>query len=390
MRKIALLGSTGSIGTQTLEVCAEFGYPVYALACGQNFRLLAEQSQRFRPALLCVESQVLAERLQTLLVNAPHQARILWGEEGLKEIAQDSASDTLLAAMVGISGLKPVLQAIKAGKDIALANKEVLVTGGHVVAAALAKQQVSLLPVDSEHSAIWQCMWGNDAKSLRRIFLTASGGPFLNYSEGRMAEVRLKDALKHPTWDMGGKITIDSATLMNKGLELIEAMHLFRVKAERIEVIIHPQSIIHSMVEWEDGSVIAQLSHPDMKLPIQIALAYPERLNSPSRQFNPYSPAASELTFAAPDRKRFPCLEFAETAAKTKKSLAIVMNAANELAVEAFLQERIRFTDIAKTIAYAMDKHSAQGLSEALSLEEILAWDEKGRALAKSYLSSLL
>lgn len=390
MKALAILGSTGSIGTQTLEVCAEFSYPVHALACGKNVALLAKQIERFKPALVSVGDETAAAELASILENADYRPRILWGREGLKEIATDPAADMLLAAMVGISGLEPVLQAIAAGKDIALANKEVLVTAGYLVETELKKYGRKLLPVDSEHSAIWQCLWGNDERGLRRIFLTASGGPFLHYSAADLKQVTRSDALKHPTWDMGGKITIDSASLMNKGLELIEAMHLFHVNAEQIEVLVHPQSIIHSMVEWQDGSVMAQLSHPDMRLPIQIALAYPERLNSPERRFDPFSKSAQSLSFLPADRERFPCLALAEEAAKAQKSLTIVMNAANEIAVAAFLKEEIQFLDIPRVIEASMLRHAATGLSKAESLEEIWACDEIGRRFASEKISSLI
>lgn len=390
MKKLTILGSTGSIGRQTLDVCAEFGYPVHALACGKNIKLLAEQIERFKPALVSVSDKPTALALESMRINSEHKTRILWGREGLKEIAEDPGADMLVAAMVGIAGLEPVLQAIAAGKDIALANKEVLVTAGYLVESELKRFNKSLFPVDSEHSAIWQCMWGNDARALRRIFLTASGGPFLNHSSEELSAVTLKDALKHPTWNMGGKITIDSASLMNKGLELIEAMHLFRVQPEQIEILVHPQSIIHSMVEWQDGSVLAQLSHPDMRLPIQVALAYPDRLNSPERRFDPWSPSASALSFTRADTERFPCLALAQAAAKAPKSLTIVMNAANEIAVDAFLREKINFMDIPKIIEKAMNKHSRNGLSPAASLAEIWACDETGRRLAQEAIPSLV
>ncbi len=390
MKKLTILGSTGSIGRQTLDVCAEFGYPVHALACGKNINLLAEQIERFKPVLVSVSDKPTALALESMRINSEHKTRILWGREGLKEIAEDPGADMLVAAMVGIAGLEPVLQAIAAGKDIALANKEVLVTAGYLVESELKRFNKSLFPVDSEHSAIWQCMWGNDARALRRIFLTASGGPFLNHSSEELSAVTLKDALKHPTWNMGGKITIDSASLMNKGLELIEAMHLFHVQPEQIEILVHPQSIIHSMVEWQDGSVLAQLSHPDMRLPIQVALAYPDRLNSPERRFDPWSPSASALSFTRADTERFPCLALAQAAAKAPKSLTIVMNAANEIAVDAFLREKINFMDIPKIIEKAMNKHSRNGLSPAASLAEIWACDETGRRLAQEEIPSLV
>lgn len=388
MKRLAILGSTGSIGRQTLDVCAEFGYPVHALACGKNIALLAEQIEQFKPALVCVGDKAGAAALEAMRVTAKHKVRILWGRDGLKEIAEDPGADMLVAAMVGIAGLEPVLHAIAAGKDIALANKEVLVTAGYLVEQELTRFGKQLLPVDSEHSAIWQCMWGNEARALRRIFLTASGGPFLHHSRAELDEVTLKDALKHPTWNMGGKITIDSASLMNKGLELIEAMHLFHVRPEQIEILVHPQSIIHSMVEWQDGSVLAQLSHPDMRLPIQVALAYPERLNSPERRFDPWSAAAAQLSFLRADSERFPCLALAQAAAKEAKSLTIVMNAANEIAVDAFLHEKIKFMDIPRIIEKAMDKHSRSGLSPAAGLAEIWDCDVLGRRLAQEEISS--
>ncbi len=389
MKALAILGSTGSIGTQTLAVCAEYHFPVHALACGTNVRLLAEQIAQFKPAVVSVADAAKADELAALIEGLSDAPRVLWGRAGLMEIARDPSADLLLAAMVGISGLEPVLEAIAHGKDIALANKEVLVTAGYLVDSYLQRYGKNLYPVDSEHSAIWQCLWGNDSSALRRIFLTASGGPFLYHSRTELETVSLSDTLKHPTWKMGGKITVDSASLMNKGLELIEAMHLFHVAPNQIEVLVHPQSIIHSMVEWQDGSVIAQLSHPDMRLPIQLALSYPQRLASPERRFNPFDPTAAQLTFHAADEARFPCLALAKEAAKQAKSLTIVMNAANEVAVAAFLKEQIRFMDIPRIIERVMSEHYNTGLSAADQLADILACDLLGRRLAEQQISSL-
>lgn len=384
MKALAILGSTGSIGTQTLAVCARYGYRVSALACGTQVERLAEQIRDFRPELVSVADEAAARRLQALIRTLEKRPQVLWGREGLRAVAEEPTADMLMAAMVGTAGLEPVVRAIRAGKDIALANKEVLVAGGALVKAELSRHKVRLLPVDSEHSAIWQCLWGAErtGEKPRRIFLTASGGPFLGHSAAQLEKVTRAEALAHPTWSMGNKITVDSASLMNKGLELIEAVHLFELEPERIEVLVHPQSIIHSMVEWEDGSVLAQLSQPDMRLPIQVALAYPERLDCPERRFDPFSGAASQLSFQRPDEERFPCLRLARAAAGAEKSLAIVMNAANELAVEAFLAGRLPFMGIPRVVEACMERHAAAGTNPALSLEAVLACDAEGRRMA--------
>lgn len=393
-KTITVLGSTGSIGRQTLDVCREFGYKPAALSANKNIELLAEQIIEFRPETVSVGSESSAEALMKILklngsISDFEFPKILYGEKGCEELASYEKSDIVLAAIVGIAGLRPVISAIKAGKDIALANKECLVAGGGLVKKLAAENKVSVIPVDSEHSAIRQCLESRKGEKPRRIFLTCSGGPFLRLSSSELSSAGPEEALKHPTWNMGGKISVDSATLMNKGLELIEATELFDVSEEAVEILIHPQSIIHSMVEWKDGAVIAQLSSPDMRLPIQYALSYPDTLSCPSRRFNPFSENASTLTFEAPDQNRFPCLRLARMAARLPKSAAIYLNAANEIAVEAFLSGKINYWKLIKLLTLSFASHLSEGPVDAMCLEKILKIDEKARSEAKKILSTL-
>ena len=318
---IAVLGSTGSIGTQTLEVVRDRNLTVAALAAGTNTDLLLRQILEFCPRIASVAYEEDADRLRTRLRRTPDapDTEILWGREGNRAVARCTEADTVVAAMVGMAGLEPVLEAIRAGKDIALANKETLVAGGSLVVPLCRKHQVRLLPVDSEHSAIWQCLRGSRTQDIRRILLTASGGPFRTWPAEKLKEVRVADALDHPTWKMGGKITVDSATLMNKGLEVIEASWLFDVPVDRVEVVVHPQSIIHSMVEFRNRSVLAQMGFPDMKLPIQIALTWPDIADGTGECLDPFDPRAAVLTFEPPDRRRFPCLDLAYAAGRARR-----------------------------------------------------------------------
>ncbi|SHI35447.1 1-deoxy-D-xylulose-5-phosphate reductoisomerase [Parasporobacterium paucivorans] len=366
MKRLSVLGSTGSIGTQTLEIVRRNPeLKVTALAAGSDIASLEAQIREFRPAVVCVYNREKADELRIKIKDT--DTAVFSGMDGLIETACHKDADIVLTAMVGMIGIQPTIEAIKAGKDIALANKETLVTAGHLI-MPLAKQcGVRILPVDSEHSAIFQSLNGEDSENISRIILTASGGPFRGLTREQMQGIRPEDALKHPNWSMGRKITIDSATLVNKGLEVMEAKWLFDVPLEKVEVIVHPQSIIHSMVEFVDGAIIAQLGCPDMKLPIQYALFYPERryLDGDRLDFA----AIKNFTFEAPDLKNFPGLKLAYDASAAGGTMPTVYNAANEYAVRKFLDNEIRFLDIAEIISLAMDGHKVIGNP---SVEEIL------------------
>ena len=368
MKKIALIGSTGSIGTQTLEIVRNNPeeYKVVALACGRNLELIEAQMREFHPSFVSVGDEAGAAELRA--ATGDLGIPISFGMEGLCEASAYPDADVTVTAIVGMIGVQPTLAAIEAGKDIALANKETLVTAGHLVTRAAREKGVKILPVDSEHSAIFQCLQGNQGNRVSRILLTASGGPFRGRSREELEHVTLADALKHPNWTMGQKITIDSATMVNKGLEVIEASWLFGVEPSRVEVLVQPQSIIHSAVEYEDGAVIAQLGTPDMKLPIQYALTWPNRKPLPGDRLDFTKLSAIEL--AQPDMKTFRGLEFAYRAAEAGGVLPTAMNAANEYAVAHFLKEKIRFLDIYDWIEYAMDTAPRR---EEPSVEEILA-----------------
>ncbi len=345
--KLCILGSTGSIGTQALDVCAMHGIEVTALAAGRNVKLLSEQCRRFGVKKAYVSEPYYKELKISL---ADTDTKVVTGEDALDAFGADGDFDTVLNALTGIRGLRPTVSALKAGKRLALANKETLVAGGSVV-MPLAKD--GILPVDSEHSAIFQCLQGGKKPS--KLILTASGGPFFGRTRAELEKVTVADALKHPNWSMGKKVTIDSATMMNKGLELIEAMHLFSVSEEQIEVIIHRESIIHSMVEYSDNAVIAQMGSPDMRLCIQYALCYPERLPSPAR---PLSFAdVGILHFAKPDNEAFPLLELARYAAREKGTVGACMNGANEVAVASFLDGRLSFNGISDTVIKVTNEH---------------------------------
>ena len=354
-RNIAILGSTGSIGCSSLEVIANFPdeLRVTYLTANKNIDLLQEQTRRFRPRAVVVLEESNASVLREALDST---TEVLVGEEGLQEIVCREDVDIVLSSLVGFAGLKPTLHAIEAGKDIALANKETLVVAGEIIMKKVRKHGVRLLPVDSEHSAILQCIQGENTNDIERVILTASGGPFLNMNEEQFHKITVEQALNHPTWKMGNKITIDSATLMNKGLEVIEAFWLFGLPPEKIEVLIHPQSIIHSMVEFADGSIKAQLSVPDMKIPIQYALMYPRRPASPYSKidFN----TLREMTFLRPDIKKFPCLPLAFRALQMGGTAPAVLNAANEVAVHLFLEERLSFTSIPAVIQDTLSSHT--------------------------------
>ncbi|MBJ6723473.1 1-deoxy-D-xylulose-5-phosphate reductoisomerase [Geomesophilobacter sediminis] len=381
MKKLTILGSTGSIGVSTLDVVAAHRdkFEVVALTAGSNLTLLKKQIEAFSPQLVAVVSADDAKKLDRMLAGKKPQ--ILHGVEGM--IAAATAADTtmVVAAIVGAAGLAPTAAAIMAGKDVALANKETLVTAGHLVMDLVKKHDVNLYPVDSEHCAVFQSMVGHRNEDVARVILTASGGPFLKWTKEQLSQATIKDALNHPNWSMGKKITIDSATMMNKGLEVIEARWLFDIEVDRIAVNIHPQSIIHSMVEYVDGSVMAQLGVPDMKGPIAYALTYPQRVPSGVKPLD--LTLLSGLTFFNPDLERFPALGLAYQAAKAGESMPAVMNAANEIAVEAFLEGKISFMTIAESIEKTMNRHVAHNLT---SIEEVLEADLWGRRTAREVL----
>jgi 1-deoxy-D-xylulose-5-phosphate reductoisomerase len=378
-RSFALLGSTGSVGVSTLALVERFPdrFRAVALAAGRNMAVLAEQMRRHAPDLVSVADETSAADLRQRVPD--FAGRILVGSEGPLAVATHPEADLVLSALVGALGLVPTLAAVKAGKHVALANKEVLVVAGELVTDAAREHRVDLLPVDSEHNAIFQALQGHDRREVKRIVLTASGGPFLARSAADLATVTVAEALNHPTWKMGPKITIDSATLMNKGLEVIEARWLFDVGADRIDVVIHPQSIVHSMVEYIDGSVLAQMAVPDMTIPIGYALAYPARL--PLDYLRPLDlPAAGTLTFVAPDRLRFPCLDLAYRALRAGGTMPAVLNAANEIAVERFLAEDLAYREIPELVAAVMDAHEHAAAS---SLDVLLSADAWARDAAR-------
>jgi 1-deoxy-D-xylulose-5-phosphate reductoisomerase len=379
-RSIALLGATGSVGVSTLALVERFPerFRAVSLAAGRNLELLAEQVRRHQPELVSVADDACAAELRARLPG--YTGRIVAGHDGPLAVATHAGADIVVSALVGALGLEPTLAAIHAGKDVALANKEVLVVAGELVTRAARERGVRLLPVDSEHNAIFQALHGHDRAEVRRLILTASGGPFLRHTAAELAHVTRADALKHPTWKMGPKITIDSATLMNKGLEVIEAHWLFDIEPERIDIVIHPQSIIHSMVEYIDGSVLSQMAVPDMTIPIGYALAYPQRL--PLTYLRTLDlPTAGELTFIAPDRGRFPCLDLAYRALRAGGTMPAVLNAANEIAVERFLAEEIGYRDIPAVVAAVMDAHTP---APAADLATLLGADRWARERART------
>jgi 1-deoxy-D-xylulose-5-phosphate reductoisomerase len=384
MKKLTILGSTGSIGVSTLEIVATHPdrFSVVALTAGSNLDLLVRQIEAFSPRLVSVLNAELAGQLAAML-PAGKRPEIHHGVEGLIAAATAAETEMVVAAIVGAAGLVPTAAAIKAGKDIALANKETLVTAGHLIMDLVARHQVRLFPVDSEHSAVFQSIEGHRNEDIEKIILTASGGPFLSWPAERLADVTIADALNHPNWSMGKKITIDSATMMNKGLEVIEARWLFDAPAARIDVNIHPQSIIHSMVEYIDGCVIAQLGTPDMKAPIAYALSYPERVATGVKPLD--LTTLSALTFFRPDLTKFRCLQLAYDALAAGESMPAVMNAANELAVEAFLAGRIGFTAIAATIERTMAAHQPHRLN---SMDEVLHVDRWSREKTREFLTA--
>jgi 1-deoxy-D-xylulose-5-phosphate reductoisomerase len=378
MRNLTILGSTGSIGTNALNVVAQFPdrFNVKVLTARKNIQKLAQQVNQYRPELVAVFDETSAEALERILPRDMKPA-IFYGSSGYQTAAAFESADMVLTAMVGAAGLMPTIAAIKAGKDIALANKETLVMAGEQVIQLAKNQDVDVIPVDSEHSAIYQCLMGQRLSEVDKLIITASGGPFMGKPAHLLSEVSPRDALKHPNWQMGPKISIDSATLMNKGLEVIEAMHLFQVKMDRIQVVVHPQSIIHSMVSFQDGSIIAQLGVPDMKTAIAFALSYPERL--PLGQPVPDFASLGCFTFNEPDMKTFLCLSLAMTAGQTGGTLPAVLNAANEVAVHAFLEHHLAFNSIPVIIEQTMARHKNKQIP---SLEDILDADQWARQAA--------
>ncbi len=366
MKKIAILGSTGSVGTQTLEVVeSQKDIEVTALAAGSNISLLEAQIRKFRPKTACVWDEHKARELALSVRDIP--VRILSGMEGLMETALEPSSEIVVTAVVGMIGIRPTIAAIEAGKDIALANKETLVTAGHIIMPLAKDRGVKILPVDSEHSAIFQCLNGEHRNTVHKILLTASGGPFRGKTRKEMESVQVEDALNHPNWSMGRKITIDSSTMVNKGLEVMEAKWLFDVEMDQVQVVIQPQSIIHSMVEFEDGAVMAQLGTPDMKLPIQYAIYYPERRLLPGDRLDFWT--MGQVAFEKPDMVNFPGLKLAYEAGRTGGTLPTVFNAANELAVAKFLNREIPYLAITDMIEGAMNGHTVK---ERPTVKEIL------------------
>ncbi len=378
MKAITLLGSTGSIGTQTLDIVAQYPdrFRIVGLAAGRNVEMLARQIRQFRPEIAAISTADQLPELQAAIADLDPQPILLAGEAGVIEVARYGNAETVVTGIVGCAGLLPTIAAIEAGKDIALANKETLIAGGPVVLPLVEKYGVKLLPADSEHSAIFQCLQGVPDGGLRRILLTASGGAFRDLPVEKLAEVKVADALKHPNWSMGQKITIDSATLMNKGLEVIEAHFLFGLDYDKIDIVIHPQSIIHSLIELQDTSVLAQLGWPDMRLPLLYALSWPERIYTDWESLDLVK--AGNLTFREPDHEKYPCMQLAYSAGRAGGSMPAVLNAANEQAVALFLAEKIQFLDIPRCIEWTCDRHQADNRLNP-SLDDILAADKWAR-----------
>ena len=378
VKYVSILGSTGSIGRQSLDIISRMpDVKVVALTAGSSVELMAQQCREFKPALAVMATEDAAAKLKLELSDP--DIRIAWGEEGLIEAATIERADCVITAVVGMVGLKPTLAAIRAGKRIGLANKETLVCAGELVMDEAEKYGVEIIPVDSEHSAIFQCLMGNtDRREVRRLILTCSGGPFYNKTPEELQTVTKADALKHPNWKMGAKITIDCATLMNKGLEVIEAMRLYRMPMEKVSVLVHRQSIVHSMVEFVDGAVMAQMGAPDMRLPIQLALTYPQRLDCPVDALDLTTCGA--LTFVHPDLERFPCLQLAFDCAKKGGTACPAMNGANEEAVAMYLRDEIGFYDIYRLVSAAVD---AVPFIQNPTLEEILETDRLAREMVR-------
>ena len=378
VKAISLLGSTGSIGTQTLDIVTDHPdeFRVVGLAAGRNVELLAQQIRQYQPQIVAISDAESLPALKAAIADLSPQPTLLAGQEGVIEVARHPAAEVVVTGIVGCAGLLPTIAAIEAGKDIALANKETLIAGGPVVLPLIQKHGVKLLPADSEHSAIFQCLQGVPAGGLRRILLTASGGAFRDLPVEKLASVTVADALKHPNWSMGRKITIDSATLMNKGLEVIEAHFLFGLDYDQIDIVIHPQSIIHSLIEVQDTSVLAQLGWADMRLPLLYALSWPERIYTNWEPLNLVK--VGSLTFREPDHQKYPCMQLAYAAGRAGGCLPAILNAANEQAVALFLEEKIQFLDIPRLIERACDRYQVHN-TPTPTLEDILAADQWAR-----------
>ncbi|MFA5505087.1 MAG: 1-deoxy-D-xylulose-5-phosphate reductoisomerase [Vulcanimicrobiota bacterium] len=378
MKKLIVLGSTGSIGSQTLDVVRQHPdrFSVVALAAKKSWQHLVKQAREFKVEAIALLDDEAAFRAQEELQDS--KIVVLSGRKGVESVATWGEADLVVSSMVGMAGLVPTLKAVQVGRDVALANKESLVVGGPVLMEAVAQNEVQLIPIDSEHSAILQCVTGEDPKSINRLILTASGGPFRTWDKKKLSQARANEALQHPTWEMGAKITIDSATLMNKGFEVLEAYQLFNISLDNVEVWVHPQSIIHSFVEFVDGSTLAQLGPPDMRTPISYALSYPERL--PPRWEKLTLELMQGLTFEEPRWKDFPCLEMAYSAGRTGGTMPCVLNAANEVVVELFLKEKILFTDIPRILEKVMNEHTT---ITGPSLDDILGADDWARGRAR-------
>jgi len=383
-QRIAILGSTGSIGTQTLDVISQHSdkFEASVLTAGENIDLLIQQARKYEPDTVIIANEAKYEALQAALEHLP--IKVYAGADAIAQIVTSSEIDTVVTAMVGFSGLEATVNAVKAKKRIALANKETLVVAGELITRLAAEYQAEIIPVDSEHSAIFQCLVGEGHNEVEKIILTASGGAFRDKTAAQLENISSKEALKHPTWEMGAKITIDSATLMNKGLEVIEARWLFDVAPEQIDVMVHPQSIVHSMVQFADGSVKAQMGLPDMRLPIQYAFSFPHRIDSNFERLT--LEAMQNLTFKAPNRELFPCLDIAYEAIRQGGNTACIMNAANEIAVAHFLQDKIKFNDIPKYITKTIETVSWQANPE---LTDYFACDKESRLVAQELMNKL-
>jgi 1-deoxy-D-xylulose-5-phosphate reductoisomerase len=378
VKAITLLGSTGSIGTQTLDILESHpeDFRLVGIAAGNNVELLAQQVRQFKPEIVAICNETKLDDLKTAIADLDPQPIILAGDDGVVEVARYGDAEAVITGIVGCAGLLPTLAAIEAGKDIALANKETLIAGGPVVLPLVEKHGVKLLPADSEHSAIFQCLQGVPDRGLRRIILTASGGAFRDWPVEKLPQVTVADALKHPNWSMGRKITVDSATLMNKGLEVIEAHYLFGQDYDDIDIVIHPQSIIHSLIELQDTSVLAQLGWPDMRLPLLYAISWPDRVYTDWEPLDLVK--AGTLTFREPNHAKYPCMDLAYAAGRAGGTMTAVLNAANEKAVELFLDEKIGYLDIAKVIERVCDRHRDDLVAQP-SLEDILTVDQWAR-----------
>jgi 1-deoxy-D-xylulose-5-phosphate reductoisomerase len=378
MKKLSILGSTGSIGTQTLEVCRNIpGFEIEAITANSSIDVLEKQALEFKPKLVSVMNAEKADELKTRLRKTAPNIKVMSGMEGLIEAAVLKESGTIVVSVVGNIGIKPTYEAIKAGKEIALATKEVMVSGGSLITREAEKHNVQILPIDSEHSAIFQSLQGNNMNKIRKIILTASGGPFRGRKKSELENVTVSQALKHPNWNMGAKITIDSASMMNKGLEVIEAKWLFNIDVNKIEVVVHPQSILHSAIEYEDGAVIGQMGVPDMKVPISYALTYPNRIKNNFEKLDLFK--IGTLTFEKPDIDTFECLSLAYEAIKKGGTMPAVLNAANEIAVAKFLNGNCRFTDIPVIIRKTM---AAYTVKDKYTIDELLEADKWGRDFA--------